>query len=169
MALIVGTDSYLILADADTYLSTHHVSTDVDMVVWTALTDANCEALLRRATSIIDRLPLVGVLSDSTQTLAFPRNIYTEVGGLPNASSIIWDRHWYVQPGVPQAVKDAQCEIALSLCMGIPKRAELQRQGVKSFSLGTLSETYGGNTNDVLSYEAKQLLAPYLLGSARIC
>ena len=160
MALVVNVDSYLSLIDADVYLSAHYASTDAKMIIWAALTDANCEAYLRQAALAIDRLPLVGYKAVSTQTMAFPRTIYTD--------SIIQDSNWYIQPSVPDTIKHAQCEIALQLAQGSSSRVDLQRQGVKSFSLGNLSETYSGTQNSIISYEAKQLLAPYL-GGYRIC
>lgn len=169
MALIVGTDSYLLLADADAYLSAHYATTDPLMIAWTALTDANCEAYLRKACQQIDRQPLVGFKAVSTQALAFPRTIYSEYGpAYVNSAYIPYGDNWYVQSSVPAEVLNAQCEIALSLASGISERVELQRQGVKSFSLGKLSETYSGTQNRVVSQEAKELLAPYLAGSVRI-
>lgn len=155
--LTVGTDSYLLLAAADTYLGEHYATTDAKMIVWTALTDANCETYLRQATLAIDRLPLVGYKAVSTQTMAFPRALYT-----------VQDSDWYIQPSAPDEVKYAQCEIALQLAQGASGRVDLQRQGVKSFSLGNLSETYSGKQNSIISYEAKQLLAPYM-GGLRVC
>ena len=170
MALTVGTDSYLLLADADTYLSANYASTDAKMIVWTALTDANCEAYLRKATKTIDRQPLAGFKSTLSQTLEFPRTLYTEYASeLYNNSAIIGDENWYTQPAVPDAVKYAECEIALELAQGIPARMGLQRQGVKSFSLGNLSESYAGKQNNIISQEAKELLAPYINGGVRIC
>jgi len=169
MALIVGTDSYLLLADADTYLSANYATTDPLMVAWTALTDANCESYLRKACKQIDRQPLVGFKADSTQSLAFPRTIYTEYGPMAGQTpNLIYGDNWYIQPRVPTEVLNAQCEIAISLASGISDRVTLQRQGVKSFSIGKLSETYSGAQNRIVSQEAKELLAPYLAGSVRI-
>ena len=169
MALVVLTDSYLLLAAADTYLSEHYATTDAKMILWTALTDANCETYLRQAALAIDRLPLTGYKAVSTQTMAFPRAVYTEFASeILNPVSIIQDENWYIQPSVPDAVKNAQCEIAFQLAQGVSGRVDLQRQGVKSFSLGNLSESYSGKQNSIISYEAKQLLAPYM-GGLRVC
>lgn len=169
MALTVGIDSYLLLAAADTYLSEHYATIDAKMIIWAALTDANCEAYLRQAALIIDRQPLVGFKVLFTQTMEFPRTLYTEfTSNVLNPVSIIQDENWHIQPSVPDAVKDAQCEIAFGLAQGVSGRVDLQRQGVKSFSIGNLSETYSGKQNGIISYEAKQLLAPYM-GGLRIC
>ena len=166
MALIVGTDSYITLADADLYIAANYMSTDTRFIAWDALTDANKEVVLRKATQIIDRLPLVGVKSTSTQVLKFPRALYTDAQSYSVNTVFTFDG-MYVQSETPQDVLDAQCEIALDLGQGVNDRAELQRQGVKSFSLGKLSETYG-SVKDVTSFEARRLLAQFTAGGVRI-
>jgi hypothetical protein len=168
MAIIVGTDTYISLADAQTYLSGHYISTDSKMSAWNALNDADQEILLKKATLIIDRQPLVGYKATETQALAFPRTIYSEVPNELYNSPIFYSDHWYTQTAVPNEVKYAQCEIAIEMVTGTSNRASLQRQGVKSFTLGNLSETYSGAQNSLVSYEAKQLLAPYAGGGFRI-
>lgn len=70
---------------------------------------------------------------------------------------------WLVQTSVPQEVLDAQVEEALALMIGISARTTLQRDGVKSFRLGNLNESYGSvNAGRLASYEAQQLLAAYI-------
>lgn len=165
MALTVGTDSYITLVDADAYLSSYHLSTDADMVAWAALSDANCEILLRRAARVIDRQPLVGIRADSVQTMEFPRAIYSDFSTSYNR----FGGDYYIQDSVPSEVAHAQCEIALDLAAnGQSERVKLQREGVRSFSLGSLSESYIGAGNDVLCVEAKTLLSPYLVGGVSI-
>jgi hypothetical protein len=169
MALTVGTDSYILLADADAYLSSVYSTLDAKMIAWTALTDANKEAHLRAATKTIDRQPLTGYKVTSTQVLAFPRVVYTEYDQeYINTAGAITNDNWYVQTSVPNEVKYAECEIAIELASGTSNRVELQRQGVKSFSLGKLSETYTGSQNRIISQEAKELLSPYTQGGFRI-
>jgi len=159
MTLTVNTDSYISLADSDTYLAKSYLSTDPKLIAWTALSDGDCEILLRKAAQLIDRQPLQGNKSVYTQVMAFPRINRIHDPSLPD---------YYTNTVVPDAVKHAQCEIAIEMCSGVSERVKLQRQGVKSFSIGSLSESYSGALNNVLSYEAKQLLAPYLAGSVRI-
>ncbi len=168
MSLTVSVDTYISLTDADTYLSANYATTDALLVAWTALTDANCEAYLRKARQIIDRQPLVGFKKLTTQTLEFPRIIYTEVGPQEVLSTnLTYGANWYVQTDVPSEVKYAQCEIAIQLASGTSKRIELQRQGVKSFSLGKLSESYTGTQNKIVSEEARELLLPYIARAVR--
>lgn len=166
--LVVGTDTYATLAECDTYLTNHYLSTDTNLVAWNLLSDANCDTLLRAACIVIDRLPLVGYKSVVTQTLQFPRTIWTEhdqtVWGIR-----IGNPSWYVQSDVPTEVKYAQCEIALSLITGENARLKLQREGVKSFSIGSLSETYKTASDLAYCNEANKLLNGYINGGARIC
>lgn len=71
---------------------------------------------------------------------------------------------------VPQAIKDAVCEEILARLSPIDgKRHALQADGVKSFRLGDLSETYGDDLRGggikgtpLISWTAYRLLEPYL-------
>ena len=128
------------------------------------------DAYLRQARRAIDRQRLVGIKSIANQTLEFPRAIQTsaDIRYLPNGY-VQRESGWLVQVDVPQDVIDAQVEEALEMLVGVSSRAELQRAGVKSFSLGDLSESYGSiNPGRLASYEAQQLLAEYLAGGAPI-
>ena len=116
---------------------------------WGETSDADKEKALRQATKEIDRQPLRGRKTETGQALAFPRYPDTEV---------------------PEVVKEACCEIALALLeRGNSQRRKLQQEGVQSFSLGNMSETYTpGAGRGLLSQEAKELLGPWLLGSVNI-
>lgn len=167
--LIVLTDTYLTLADANTYLNSHYVSTDPKLLAWLTLSNPDCEILLRKATQLIERQVYIGFKAWATQLMEFPRAIYTDNGivGLP-LNNMFLGREWYVQPSVPQPVLDAECEIAIDLVAGISERLELQRQGVRKIVLGGLTEMYAGETNDIYSFEARRLLAPFKAGSVSI-
>lgn len=167
MTLIVGTDTYISLADSKTYATAHKISTDATLIAWDALIDTNKEILLRKATQIIDRQRLTGIRAIWNQTLEFPRVTYSDY-----QSNTWYSPDWWYPLAltltVPDAVKYAQCEIALSLINGVSERAQMQREGVRSFSLGGLSESYAGGQNR-LCFEAMELLAPYLARSVAIC
>ena len=111
---------------------------------WGETSDADKEKALRQATKEIDRQLLKGRKATDTQELAFPRYPDTEI---------------------PEAVKEACCEIALALLeRGNSQRHKLQQEGVQSFTLGNMSETYApGAGRGLLSQEAKELLRPWLL------
>ena len=116
---------------------------------WGETSDADKEKALKQATREIDRQPLKGRKTETSQTLAFPR---------------------YPDSEVPETVKEACCEIALALLeRGNSQRRKLQQDGVQSFSLGNMSETYTpGAGRGLLSQEAKELLRQWLLGSVNI-
>jgi hypothetical protein len=116
---------------------------------WGETSDADKEKALRQATKEIDRQLLKGRKATDTQELAFPRYPDTEI---------------------PEAVKEACCEEALALLeRGNSQRRKLQQEGVQSFSLGNMSETYTpGAGRGLLSQEAKELLRPWMLGSVNI-
>ncbi len=164
MALTVGTNSYITLTEVATYLAENYISTDSEYITWNALSEANKEVYLRKACKKIDRQIIRGVRAVSTQALAFPRTIYSYSGQGIKTENTFFISGYYTQSAVPQAVKDAQVEEALCMAMGESDRRKLQREGVKSFSLGSLSESYSGKPSDLISSNAKELLKPYLAG-----
>lgn len=155
--LTVGIDTYISLLDANTYIRTHY--TAAQAAVWDSLSNADKDAYLRQGCAKIDSQRLAGKKASLAQKLEFPRAIFSAAA------------HRYItQKEVPDAVKSAQVEEAFALSKGIPKRLELQRQGVKSFRLGELSEEYTGTMNNTLISEtSRQLLRPFLAGGVPIC
>lgn len=184
MSLVVNETSYISVADADTYMDNNYVSTSTEYTTWDGLTDANKEIYLKKATKRIDRQILRGIKAVDTQTLEFPRaiktygNYYdTPVYGVnPGRFNDV-----VVETEVSQRVIDANVEEALSNSLvdagtssNGSERTKLQAQGVKSFTLGDLSETYGTglsssyNSTVLLSSEAKELLRYYIAGGVPI-
>lgn len=95
MALTVGTNSYLTVAEASAYLSRRlHAEAWAGVVTTGAPFVPSREVALLHAATLLESLPWAGDKSDPDQALSFPRN------GDADA---------------PQAVKDAQAEIALWL------------------------------------------------------
>jgi hypothetical protein len=117
---------------------------------WGSTSAGDKAKALKMATRKIDALPLKGVKANEDQPLEFPRN----------NEHFIYDN-----------VKQATCEEALAILRGganAGMRAELQKQGVKSFSLGPLSESYSDAstpTGKLISPTATQLLSRYTGGS----
>jgi hypothetical protein len=144
MSITIGENSYIDIEGADEYFSGRlHAES------W-GETDKNTkEKALKQATRAIDRQLLKGRKATDTQELAFPR---------------------YPDEEVPETVKEACCEIALALLeRGNSQRRKLQQEGVQSFTLGNMSETYApGAGRGLLSQEAKELLRPWLLGGVNI-
>lgn len=185
MSLTVNSDSYISVTDADTYMTNNYISTSTEFTTWDALTDANKEIYLKRATKRIDRQKIRGAKAVDTQTLQFPRALklcgrwYEQpVYGV----NVNGSRDWYIETTVQQNVLDANVEEALaqslvdagSLSSGA-ERSQLQAQGVKSFKLGDLSEEYGSGLSStysgtqLLSTEAKELLSFYSVGGVKLC
>jgi hypothetical protein len=166
------------LADADTYMSENYVSTSTEYTTWDSLSDGDKEIYLKNATKKIDRGIYRGIPAVSTQTLQFPRALktYYRREDYPNLN-ILLDGDWVIETEVSQRVKDAQVEEAMTLAVdggSTSNRLELQRQGVKSFTLGDLSETYGtgvatsSNSTKISSVKARELLSYYEAGSVGI-
>ena len=136
--------SYVSLAEAN-----EHFSNRLHADAWAEASDADKDKALAMATKTIDRQLLRGRKTNPEQELAFPRYPDTEV---------------------PEAVKEACCEEALALLeRGNSQRRKLQQEGVQSFTLGNMSETYTSSSGKgLLSQEAKELLRPWLLGAVNI-
>ena len=136
--------SYCTIEEANEYFSGRlHAES------WEQADDSTKEKALQQATRAIDRQLLRGRKTNPEQGLAFPRYPDTEI---------------------PEAVKEACCEEALALLeRGNSQRRKLQQEGVQSFTLGNMSETYApGGGRGLLSQEAKELLRPWLLGAVNI-
>ncbi len=169
MALTVGTDSYITVADADAYMDTRLYAT-----AW-AVTDSDKEKALKMATRAIDRITLRGIKKTIAQDLAFPRcYLWGDKILIPDPDDTLLGikRGAYLcETEVPQPVLDATCEEALALLdRGNASRYRLQADGVESFSLGNLSETYrtGVGRPELVSPEARDFLRHYKAGAVRI-
>src|SRR6266542_3080243 len=100
MALTVGTDSYVTLTEAAEYFGRRLRSTAFD-----GADETTQEKALKHATLLLEAQPWAGDKTDADQTLAFPRD----------------------SDDVPQAIKDAQCELALELLTPRPVGHVLSR------------------------------------------
>ena len=177
MRIVIGETSYVSLTDATAYVTTNYVSKDAKKVGWLALSDSDKEIFLKKATKKIDRQKIRGIKATLTQPLEFPRAISSDYNRAEYYQNITISNYtgYVVEKEVTQIVKDAEVEEALALMIDgnmSNKRAELQAQGVKSFSLGNLSESYVASSNQtetkLLSIEANDLLTYYLLGAVQI-
>jgi len=142
--ITVGENSYIDIEGADEYFSGRlHAES------WGQADDNTKEKALKQATKIIDRQRLNGHKTNPSQPLVFPR---------------------YPDKEIPEAVKEACCEEALALLeRGNSQRRKLQQEGVQSFTLGNMSESYAaGAGKGLLSQEAKELLRPWLIGAVMI-
>lgn len=167
MSIIVGEDAYIDVEGANEYFNGRLYAE-----AWEAASENDKEKALKQATRTIDRLPLKGRPAYDDQLLAFPRSLF--VDGTMETSERRFDLPpgWWTQSDIPQAVKDACCEEALALLeRRNNQRRQLQDEGVTSFSIGNLSESYKTDitiAKRLHSDEAKDLLMPYIAGSVAI-
>jgi hypothetical protein len=68
MALVLNTNSYVAVADAETYFETR-----IDAATWNAASNALKEEALVTATQLIDNRSWIGSAVSSSQALAWPR------------------------------------------------------------------------------------------------
>lgn len=144
MSITVGENSYIDIEGADEYFAGR-----LHSEAWERAIQTDKEKALRQATKAIDRQLLKGKKTHDEQSLAFPR---------------------YPDREIPEAVKEACCEEALALLeRGNSQRRKLQQEGVQSFSLGNMSETFAaGAGKGLISQEAKELLRHWLIGAVDI-
>ena len=115
---------YATVEQANAYILGHYRSTDSLRVQWEALLDADKQVLLNRAEQTIDLLPYNG--KPKNRDKAFPRK--------PNEEySLQMARIATIELAVQQFNEEAK------------ERFELQSQGVKSYKIGDLSETFGNS------------------------
>lgn len=157
----MDTIGYVSLEYANTYVSTHFLSTDSLREAWEKLTDEDKKAALMRSYSALELLYFIGRKSDVNQTSAFPR---------------------FPSTNVPEAVMQAQVENAVSMLdPSVKENAStydvLWRYGVSSYSIGNLSEKssngswgHSGTTasSELTSTKALDLLRPYVSGGYSI-
>ena len=134
-------NSYASVAEADAYLAVRG-----DTSTWTALTTDEKEAKLQWSAIYIDTLTFKGTRSTSTQALQWPR-----IG--------VWDRDGFEVDGIPQALKNAQAEMAFQLI------ANDWTQGLgpvtnETLSVGSIS--LGRETHRAFPAPVLALLRPFL-------
>lgn len=113
---------YATVEQANEYISSNYTSTDSIRVQWEALSASDKQVMLNRSEQAIDLLPFTGKPIDKHK--AFPRK--------PDEEYSL------------EQVRLATIELAAQQLNSESKeRYELQSQGVKSYKIGDLSETFG--------------------------
>jgi len=97
-------DSYVSVADADTYFNMSYGSN-----AWSTINNSNKEVLLVQSTRLLDSIYVWSGLIDSssTQSLRWPRT-----------GVIDMDRRAVSSSTIPKAIKNATCEMAMSIFSG---------------------------------------------------
>lgn len=144
LSLTVGTNTYISLADAETYMERRYDPSGL----WTAASNAVKNQLLAYATLRIDALPWRQRKTDLDQTLEFPR------GG---------------DEDIPTAVANACVEEALAaLLAGCATDQADALGGLQSASIGGLSESYRAGGAAGICPAARRLLGFWWVGGAAI-
>lgn len=144
---------YATVVQANEYVQNYYSSNDSMRLAWEALSDEDKLVSLNRAEQTIDRLPLKG--RPVVKNKAFPRDSGTEI---------------------PSEVVSATIELAVhTLDTDAKERYELQRQGVRSYKIGDLSESFSdasvsGSGVDSYAYSIVfPFLRDWLGGGYKIC
>jgi len=154
---VIYTTDYITVEEGDTYFETRLYSS-----AWTNADPADQASAIRMATQAINGLPFKGRKYDPDQANAFPRYIPYPRGGYYLAEE---------DGSVPQLVKDACCEECLELLTsGNSNRRKLQNEGVTSFRISELSETFAtpSEVPRLTSFVARQILKPFLAAGVPI-
>lgn len=147
---------YATVEQANQYIQTYYSSVDPLRKSWEELADGDKQVLLNRAEQFVDCLPLKG--KALVKGKAFPREPYKE-------------------ESLEQA-KVATIELAVqSLDTEASERMTLQKQGVKSYRIGDLSETFADRVSGLdyagLDPHLFSIVFPFLKdwlgGGYRIC
>lgn len=121
--------------------------------VWTETDSENKTKSLKRATQLIDRLNFAGSKAVTTQELEFPRGTDTTI---------------------PQAIKDACCEIAINLLDGRDPEYDDEMLNVEQVSFGMGRERRNvslipeATAHGIPSNLAWKLLKPYLIDGTEL-
>ena len=134
---LATTESYPTLAEADTYWETNRAGSD-----WDAATDANKEKALREATQFLDGTYIwIGEHPGSTsQPLGWPR-------------SDAEDHEGRVLTGIPSAIKDAACELALEALGGALLPVQSRGGDTQKVKVGSIAVEYGGSASAFKTFE----------------
>ena len=144
---------YATVEQANAYAQKYYSSTNPLRVAWMALTNEDKEVALNKAQQTIDQLPLLGQSVEAE--VAFPRTPSVDTSLL--------------------RAQEATVELALrTLDEAAQERYQLQGQGVRSYKLGDLSETFGGNVGysgyDAFAFSiVYPFLKTWLSGGYKIC
>lgn len=146
--------SYATVEQANAYVKSYYSSTDNIRVLWESLSTEDQQVHLNRAEQLIDLLPLRG--REVIKGKAFPRK--------PNEELSL------------QRAQVATIELAVQINGNteFQERLSLQKQGVKSYKLGDLSETFGDTHSDAFVDQfvydvVASYLREWLGGGYRIC
>ena len=149
---LAGADSYLSVADADTYHTGHN-----NPATWSGASTATKEEALRMAAQYLDAIyggRWLGLKKGEGQALDWPR-----------AGATDYDGYYMDSSALPQKLKDMAAEMALRNITEtsgiIPDISEPGTIGSEEVKVGSISEkkTYLGGKSQIKRYRIVDLLA----------
>lgn len=163
---------YVTVVDATAYFATRLYTKE-----WVDATAQEKLAALTMAQAAVDAQPYIGIRASAVLAPGYGYSA-TDVNAFPRYYEARRDPFYGTGPAfnvvpvtdliVPQCVKDAVCEEAISLLQyGDSERVRLQEQGVTSASRADLHEVYAPRRG-LLSPRARDLLRPWLLGTVSL-
>lgn len=144
---------YITIEEAQLYFDER-----LDTEAWDLASNTDRLKALKQATRAIDALPLIGFKTVTSQELEFPRT-------LPETRTSL---------GIPQAIKDACAEIAISLLSGVRPEIEFDNLRVTTQGFGQVRSTKTSESvpehvvAGIASSTAWQYLKPYVRDSKQI-
>lgn len=149
MAIVVGTDSYLSVSDADTYWSNRNNTT------WSTASTAAKEAALREATQYLDGAYSFIGTQKVDNVLAWPRfDVYVRSGNFYGLS--------YDSDTIPPQIKNACAELALEalsdrLAPTLDRGGAVKREKVDVIEVEYMDWAPSGRTFKMVSLILKPL------------
>jgi hypothetical protein len=158
-----SSNSYISVADADTYMATTPRAAD-----WAAIgNDAAQEAALRDAMLFLESLAWIGYRSTQTQALEWPRlggrNAMWPIVSSNSGLGIVdlRGRSWLVT-AIPAPIKHAQCEMALAISLDTSWTQDID--DVESVRTGVVTlRSRAGTSRRNLPSVVRQLLDGFLI------
>jgi len=153
---LANADSYLSVADTDTYHTAHSAST-----TWSGASTANKEKALRLATQYLDtkyETRWVGTRYSLAQALEWPRTYV-----------VLYDIYSISTTTIPQRLKDACAELALKqisdtdLIPDVTNPGAISSETVSAGSVSTSTTYVGGGKSQVKSYRLVNSLLRQLI------
>ena len=158
-------------ASANSYVTDTETTTYFDdrlnTNVWLNATGDDRTKALLMATKRLERENWLGSRVDSTQALSWPRSDVEKIDSSSGAGIGYgygyFSGELYLTTEIPQQVKDAQCELALSLLSGYGQSGG---STVKSFTADGFSVSFGETRSELsLPDTTLRLIAPLIRGA----
>jgi len=127
MALVLGTNTYVTMVEAEAYFDTR-----IDAGAWINAQDDDQESALVTATLLLDENQFIGVAVSSTQSLAWPRK------GASTFDPRLGQSITYGESEIPKRMKSAVLEMAYHL-LSNENLLDNKSQNFEEISIGTIT------------------------------